>query len=523
MDHLTNTSSRPKPLALIILDGWGYREETQDNAIAAAIKPTWDTLWRTYPHSLVSGCGRCVGLPEGQMGNSEVGHLNMGAGRIIHQDLTRIDLAISNGEFFTNPVLNQIILDTKQNKKALHVFALISPGGVHSHENHIHALLELSAKLDMPNIYIHAFLDGRDTPPLSALPSLTALTQKTEQLRCGKIVSLIGRYFAMDRDHRWERVQKAYDLMTEAKAEFHAENAMSGLELAYQRAETDEFVQATSIHPSNEQPITINDGDSILFMNFRADRAREITQAFIEPHFQGFARNKVPALTTFATLTEYDKRLPVPVAFPPQSLSMILGEYLSQLGLHQLRIAETEKYAHVTFFFNGGVEKPYPGEDRILIPSPRVSTYDMKPEMSARELTARLVQEIKSNYYDVIICNFANPDMVGHTGNFAAAVQAIETIDECLGKILAALKEVDGEMIITADHGNAELMFDHTVNQPHTAHTHELVPFVYVGREAIIEKPDGKLCDIAPTMLYLMGLPIPNQMTGEPLVKLVKD
>jgi 2,3-bisphosphoglycerate-independent phosphoglycerate mutase len=511
---------KPHPLALIILDGWGYREETESNAIAAAHKPHWDYMWQHYAHTLVSGSGRCVGLPEGQMGNSEVGHLNMGAGRVVHQDFTRIELAIENGEFATNPALITAIVDAKKLHKAIHIMGLLSPGGVHSHENQIHALIELTAKQQAPNVYIHAFLDGRDTPPRSALSSLENLTRHTETVGTGRIASLIGRYYAMDRDHRWERVQQAYDLLTLGKADYHAVDAMTGLRLAYDRGENDEFVQATSIHDDKTQPVTIADGDTVIFMNFRADRAREITHTFIDKNFQGFPRQACPDLNAFVTLTEYDPVFNVSVAFAPDRLTHTLGEYLSELGLRQLRIAETEKYAHVTFFFNGGIETPNIGEDRVLIPSPKVATYDLQPEMSAFELTERLVAEIRNNQYDVIICNFANPDMVGHTGNFAATVKAIEVIDACLAKITQALLDVGGEALITADHGNAELMFDNKTGQPHTAHTQELVPLIYVGRRAHPVKTNGILSDIAPTMLHLMGITQPKEMTGTPLFEL---
>jgi len=511
---------RPRPLALIILDGWGYREEPEANAIAAAHKPHWDTIWKHYPHTLISGSGRCVGLPDGQMGNSEVGHLNMGAGRIIHQDLVRINLAIESGEFFNNKVLVDAIHLAQKSNKSLHIMGLLSQGGVHSHEKHMHALIELAAKLNIRSLFIHAFLDGRDTPPRSAMSSLESLEAHCQRLQCGQIASIIGRYYAMDRDNRWDRIHKAYDLLVLGRAEYHAVNAKRGLELAYARGECDEFVHATCIHPDNSPPFVVNDGDVMIFMNFRADRAREITQTLINPNFHGFVREKWPQLLEFVCLSEYDNRFPTPVAFPPKTHQNILAEYISKLGLKQLRIAETEKYAHVTFFFNGGVEQPYPGEDRILIPSPKVATYDLQPQMNAPELTERLTHEIMTRQYDMIVCNFANPDMVGHTGNFSATVKAIETIDQCLGKVIHALHEVGGELIITADHGNAEKMFDYEHNQPHTAHTSDPIPFIFIGREATIIKDDGKLSDIAPTMLYLMGLPKPPEMTGTSLVKL---
>lgn len=515
-------STRPRPLALIILDGWGYREEKKANAIAAANKSHWDYLWQHYPHTLVAGSGRCVGLPEGQMGNSEVGHLNMGAGRVVYQDLTRIDLAIEQGDFFTNPVLTNAIAQAVQKDKAIHVLGLLSPGGVHSHEKQIFALLELAAKQQASKVYVHAFLDGRDTPPRSAMQSLEKLTACCKKSGA-KIASIIGRYYAMDRDKRWDRVQQAYDLLVSGQAEFAASDAMTGLQLAYDRGENDEFVKATVIKNPGESAHVIADNDTVIFMNFRADRARELTHALLDKKFEHFKRGNWPRINTMVTLSEYDPAFNAQVAFEPYKLTHILGEYLSESGLQQLRIAETEKYAHVTFFFNGGIETPYPGEDRILIPSPKVATYDLKPEMSAPELTDRLVKEIKSAKYDVIICNFANPDMVGHTGNFAATVKAIEVIDSCLKKITEALIQTGGEALITADHGNAELMFDEQTGQPHTAHTQELVPLIYVGRQANVAKFSGVLSDIAPTMLYLMGLTKPAEMTGEPLFQLTRS
>jgi 2,3-bisphosphoglycerate-independent phosphoglycerate mutase len=509
-------SIRPRPFVLIILDGWGYREETKANAIAAARKPHWDYLWEKYPHTLIAGSGRCVGLPDGQMGNSEVGHLNMGAGRIVHQDFTRIETAIEDKTFFTIPLLSNALNDAKSAEKNVHVLGLLSPGGVHSHEKHLFALLEMAAKQGVKRIYFHAFLDGRDTPPQSAAASIEQLDALCKKLQCGKIATIIGRYYAMDRDKRWDRIEQAYDLLTGAAASFTATDALTGLKMAYARGENDEFVKATRVTADG----VIEDGDTVIFMNFRADRAREITQAFVNPNFDGFQRKRVPKLKTFITLTEYDENMPLPTVFPPTKLTHILGEYLSELGLAQLRIAETEKYAHVTFFFNGGREEPYTGEDRVLIPSAKVATYDLKPEMSAPELTDRLVTEILRGAYDVIICNFANPDMVGHTGNFDATVHAIEVIDDCLKKITEALTTVGGEALITADHGNAEMMFDEETNQPHTAHTRELVPLLYFGRKASADKGNGILSDIAPTLLYLMGLKQPAEMTGKPLFHL---
>lgn len=509
------------PLVLVILDGFGYRENPDANAIAAAHKPNWDELWHNNPHTVVSGSGKCVGLPDGQMGNSEVGHLNMGAGRIVHQDLTRVDVAIEDGSFFQNEALLNALHLAKAQDKAVHIIGLLSPGGVHSQEQHIHAMLKMAAQQHLSKVYLHPFLDGRDTPPRSAMSSLQALDALCQQLHCGHITSIIGRYYAMDRDKRWDRVEKAYNLLTLAEAPFEAASAEAALQLAYERNETDEFVQATRIVKTGEQPVVINDSDVVIFMNFRADRAREITQAFIEPDFQGFVRKKNPKLAAFVCLSEYDARFHTSVAFAPEPLQDLFGEVISIAGLKQLRIAETEKYAHVTFFFNGGVETPYPNEDRILIPSPKVATYDLQPEMSAYELTDRLVSEIEKNQYDVIICNFANPDMVGHSGNFDATVKAIETIDECLGNIKNALKKVGGELIITADHGNAEQMFDYETNQAHTAHTTDPVPFLYCGRPAKIIRENSKLSDIAPTMLYLLGLPKPTSMSGSSIISLL--
>lgn len=511
----------PRPLALIILDGWGYREETSANAIAAAHKPNWNFLLANHTHTLISGSGKCVGLPAGQMGNSEVGHLNMGAGRVVYQELTRIDAAIQQGDFFSNPVLVNAFQIAEKKNKAVHILGLLSPGGVHSHEKHIAAILKFASLYQVSHVYLHAFLDGRDTPPKSSEASIHYILEETKNLPNVKIASLIGRYYAMDRDKRWDRVQKAYDLLVNGDASFHAKDAISGLQAAYARSETDEFVQATAIHALNEPAITIQEDDVVIFMNFRADRARELSHALMDESFDGFTRTHRPKLSEFITLTEYDVTLKASIAYAPERLNNILGAYISEKGFTQLRIAETEKYAHVTFFFNGGIERPFPGEDRILVPSPKVTTYDLKPEMSAYEMTDQLIDAIRKEQYDVIICNFANPDMVGHTGNLPATIEAIETIDVCIGKIISALQAVGGEALITSDHGNAEMLFDDSTGQAHTAHTSELVPFVYFGRKAKIAKSNGILSDIAPTMLYLMGLPKPNEMTGTSLLELL--
>ena len=506
------------PALLIILDGFGCSENQDSNAIASARKPNWDKLWQACPHTTINASEASVGLPSGQMGNSEVGHLNIGAGRVVYQEFTRINRAISSGNFFANPALTQAVETAKNSGKALHILGLLSDGGVHSHELHIHAMLELAARAGLEKIYLHAFLDGRDTPPRSALDYLRRLQEKCDQLKAGRIVSVIGRYYIMDRDKRWLRVKAGYDLLTQGQAEFQAESAEAALTAAYARDENDEFVKATAIVPPGEQPVRMEDGDVAVFMNFRSDRAREITRAFIEPGFDLFEREHVPRLATFCTLTEYSKDFNVPVAYPPEHIRNGFGEYISNLGLKQLRIAETEKYAHVTFFFDGGEERIYPGEDRVLVPSPDVPTYDLKPEMSAFEVTDKLVEAIESRKYDAIICNYANADMVGHTGVMSAAVKAIETLDQCLSRVVEAMRRSGGEVLITADHGNAEMMADESSHQAHTAHTLNLVPFLYVGRKARLAKT-GALEDVAPTLLKIMGLPQPAEMTGHPLIE----
>jgi len=513
-------ASSPKPLVLIVMDGWGYSEKTQNNAIASARKPTWDSLWARYPHALIEASETSVGLPTHQMGNSEVGHLNLGAGRVVYQEYTRIERAIASGEFFSNQTLTDAVDLAVVSRKAVHILGLLSPGGVHSHESQIHAMAELAARRGAEEIFVHAFLDGRDTPPQSATGSIRLMEEKFRSLARGRIASLIGRYYAMDRDHRWPRIQAAYDLLTRGQAVHVAESALAGLEAAYARGETDEFVQATLIQPPGCAPVWIRDGDVVIFMNFRSDRARQITRPFIEDQFDGFTRAARPRLGRFVSLTEYQSQFHVPVAFPPERLRNVLGAYLASHGLRQLRVAETEKYAHVTFFFNGGIETPYEQEDRILVPSPTdVPTYNLKPEMSAPAVTDEVVKAIHAGRHDVIICNFANPDMVGHTGDFPATVKAIEALDGCLKRIVEAARARGGEVLITADHGNAEQMYDPTSGQPHTAHTINPVPFLYVGREAVAAA-HGTLADVAPTMLYLLGLPIPAEMTGRPLLEL---
>lgn len=505
---------------LLILDGWGYSEDVEGNAILAAKKPNFDHLWKQYPHALISASGLDVGLPRGQMGNSEVGHLHIGAARPVLQELTKIDLMIETGEFFKNTVLARALSDVKVASGALHIFGLLSNGGVHSRNTHSEAMVEFAARAGLKNIYMHAFLDGRDTPPKSALEPLQSMKNKMQQLGVGKIASICGRFYSMDRDKRWERVQIAYDLLTLGKSEYHASDVEIALAAAYARNETDEFIKPTAIYQENESPITIKDNDAIVFVNFRADRGRELSYAFTEPNFTDFKREFVPRLTSYVTMTEYASDLKVQVAYPPEKLTNIFGEIIANNDLTQLRIAETEKYAHVTYFVNGGREQPFAKEDRILVPSPKVATYDLKPEMSIFEVTEKLLEALHSQKYDVIICNYANPDMVGHTGNFAATVKAIEAVDECLGKVVAALNAVNGEVVIIADHGNAEQKIDHITKQPHTAHTTNLVPFIYIGRPAVITKEIGKLIDIAPTLLYLLGIAQPQEMTGGTMVRL---
>ncbi|MBH0076676.1 2,3-bisphosphoglycerate-independent phosphoglycerate mutase [Pseudoalteromonas sp. SWYJ118] len=508
-----------KPLVLMILDGWGYREDTQSNAILAANTPVLDNLWATRPHTLISASGLDVGLPDGQMGNSEVGHVNLGAGRIVYQDFTRITKAINDGEFDSTPALVENIDKAVSAGKAVHIMGLLSPGGVHSHEDHIVASIKLAAKRGAKEVYFHGFLDGRDTPPRSAKASIERIEALFSELKCGRLASLIGRYYAMDRDNRWNRVEKAYNVIALAEGDFNFDNGVEALNAAYERDENDEFVAATTITPTGAAPASINDGDTLIFANFRADRAREITRAFVEPDFDGFARKRTPALSAFVMMTEYAADIDAPIAFGSTPLVNVLGEWFEKNNKTQLRISETEKYAHVTFFFSGGRESEFEGETRELIPSPQVATYDLQPEMNSEMLTDKLVAAIKSGKYDAIICNYPNGDMVGHSGVFDAAVKACEAVDSCIGRVVDALEEFGGEALITADHGNAEQMADLKTGQAHTAHTSEPVHFIYVGRDA--EPMQGKaLSDVAPTMLHLMGMEQPNEMTGTPIMML---
>ena len=509
-----------KPNLLVVLDGFGYSETEQANAIAAAHTPNWDRYWAEQPHTLISGSGGDVGLPDGQMGNSEVGHMNLGAGRVVYQDLTRINRAIDQGEFQRNRALTRAFERVRKSGGALHVMGLLSPGGVHSHEAQIFACLEMAAAAGVERLYLHAFLDGRDTPPRSARASLEQAEALFGRLGRGSVASVVGRYFAMDRDRRWDRVERAYNLLVRGEAPFHAASAVTALDQAYARDEGDEFVQPTSVHPDGELPVRMNDGDAVVFMNFRADRARQITRAIIDPDFADFQRRTTVTLADFVMLTRYADDIKVSCAFEPAVLSNTLGEYLARLGKTQLRIAETEKYAHVTFFFSGGREDPYEGEHRILIPSPKVSTYDECPEMSARKVTDELLAAIRAGRFDVIVCNFANGDMVGHTGDFDAAVKAVETLDECLGRLEAAIEEAGGQMLITADHGNVERMSDASTGQAHTAHTSEPVPLVYLGAQDVSFRSGGSLSDVAPTLLTLMHVDVPAEMTGSSLITL---
>lgn len=506
-----------KPIVLVILDGYGYREDQQDNAIAVAHKPIMDHLINTCPNTLIDASSMEVGLPIGQMGNSEVGHTNIGAGRVVYQDLTRVTKDIMDGEFANNAILTQTIDDTIKHGNAVHIMGLLSPGGVHSHEDHIMAMVELAANRGADKIYLHAFLDGRDTPPRSAQDSLQVFTEKFKTLGKGRIASLIGRYYAMDRDNRWDRVEQAYNLLTDAKGDFTYPTAIEGLQAAYARDENDEFVKPTVIQAEGEPSAVMQDGDSLIFMNFRADRAREISRAFINHDFDGFKRSRIISFAHFVSLTEYATDIASTVAYAPEALTNTLGEWLAKNNKTQLRISETEKYAHVTFFFNGGVEAPFVNEDRILIDSPKVATYDLQPEMSSGELTDKLTAAIESQKYDVIICNYPNGDMVGHTGVFDAAVKAVEALDSCIGRVVESINKVEGQLLITADHGNAEKMRDEQTGQAHTAHTNLPVPLIYVGPQSVKAVKGGKLSDLAPTILTLIDMPIPAEMTGKVL------
>ena len=502
-----------KPVMLMILDGFGIAPKSDGNAVEAANKPNFSGLMEKYPHTQLQASGLYVGLPDGQMGNSEVGHLNIGAGRIIYQELTRITKEISEGGFFKNDALTLAVNNAKENNAALHLMGLLSDGGVHSHIDHLKGLLKLAKEAGLQNVYVHCFMDGRDVPPSSGKDFIIELENYMKEIGVGKIATVAGRYYAMDRDNRWERVELAYNAMVLGKGEIAA-SAVEAIEKSYHDNKTDEFVLPAVVDSNG----MIKNGDSVIFFNFRPDRAREITRAINDKEFSGFKRETLNL--TFVTMTQYDKTLEgVHVAYRPESITNTLGEYVSNNGLNQLRIAETEKYAHVTFFFNGGVEKENPGEDRALIASPKVATYDLKPEMSAYEVTEELINRINEDKYDMIILNYANPDMVGHTGVMEAAVKAIEVVDECLGKVANKILEKDGTLFITADHGNAETMIDFSTGNPFTAHTTDPVPLIWVSnRTEGRTLKEGKLADIAPTMLNEMGLSKPEEMTGECLI-----
>ena len=519
-DNKTQTAtSRPpkRPLMLMILDGWGYREDAEDNAISQAATPCWDQLQQPGNHTTIQTSGEFVGLPDGQMGNSEVGHLNIGAGRVVFQDFTRVSNAVEDGSLQNNPAFVNAIEATRRSDSTLHIMGLLSPGGVHSHEDHFLAMVRMAATSGAPKIRVHAFLDGRDTPPRSAGPSIKKMQDCLGEFQNAAFASLCGRYYAMDRDQRWDRVEKAWNMLVGAKAPFNNSDAGAALQSAYARDESDEFVSPTIIGPY----AGIEDNDAVIFINFRADRAREISQAFTQPDFGGFAR-ETPKLSCFVCMTRYLDGLPCDIAFSPEKLKGLLGEKLSEQGLSQLRIAETEKYAHVTFFFNGGEEAPFTGEQRLLVPSPNVATYDLQPEMSIEKLSTELDKAIRSEKFDVIICNIANPDMVGHTGSMKAAISAVEAVDRCIGIVLKAIQSVNGELLVTADHGNIEQMKDNRSGQSHTAHTTNPVPLVYYGRKAKLSA-GGSLRDIAPTMLYLLGMEPPAEMTGRSLLEFTDE
>ena len=507
----------PKPLVLIILDGWGVSDKREANAIAVARPAFYESLIKEYPHTLLDVAGEAVGLPAGQMGNSEVGHLNIGAGRVVYQDLTRINKAVREGALRKNPVLLENL--RKIGNGTLHLMGLLSDGGVHSHIDHLFHLIEIAREQGIPRVSVHAFLDGRDTPPKSGIEYVSRLEAKLSELNLGSVATVTGRYYAMDRDQRWERVQKAYEAMVDGVGARRT-SASEAVRESYAAGVTDEFMQPAVIEDSRGcSGGTLRDGDGVIFFNFRADRAREITRALTDPEFSGFPRKAPPGLAFFVCMSTYDARLPLPVLFPPVALNGILGKVLSDRGLHQFRTAETEKYAHVTYFFNGGEEKPFPLEERLLIQSPRdVATYDQKPEMSAREVTRAVLERIRSGRDDVIIMNYANPDMVGHTGILEAAVQAVKVIDDCLREVITAVHRAGGTVLLTADHGNLEQMVDEKGN-PHTAHTTNPVPLVLVNSRDTVLRDDGIHADIAPTILKILGIPQPEEMTGRSLIK----
>ena len=544
---------RPKPLILIILDGWGYRAETQGNAIALARKPTYDRLLREYPNTLIHTSGPFVGLPEGQMGNSEVGHLNIGAGRIVHMDITRIDLMIQNGEFFSHAVILAAMKHAREGQRRLHLFGLVSDGGVHSQQAHLYALLKMAKQNGLERVFVHAFMDGRDTLPTNGAGYLEQLQQKMREFNCGEIATVNGRYYAMDRDRRWERIAKAYNAMVFGDAEGgRYADPVQGMKDSYNRGITDEFVMPfvcmdraskdrTSKDKSGRPLATIRDDDACICFNFRADRVRQITRALARnsglnerggSDLPGAAdldatipRDRVPKNLYYVCMTRYDKNFSLPVVIPPESMANILANVMGNLNMRNLRVAETEKYAHVTYFFNGGVEQPFPGEERVLVPSPKVATYDLQPEMSAAGIAEAVVKAAEDGTFDVIIVNFANADMVGHSGKIEPTVKAVETVDACLARIESAVRAKSGAMLVTADHGNAEMMIDPATGGPHTAHTTNPVPLIVVAENAkqFTLKSNGSLRDISPTMLGILGIDEPGEMTGHDLRAFVKS
>ncbi|HTS12193.1 MAG TPA: 2,3-bisphosphoglycerate-independent phosphoglycerate mutase [Candidatus Limnocylindrales bacterium] len=514
---------RPKPIVLTVLDGWGFRPETNGNAIALARKPNYDRLLKDFPNTLIHTSGPFVGLPEGQMGNSEVGHLNIGAGRIVQMDITRVDQLIASGEFFRQPLLLEAM--ARGRERQLHLLGLLSDGGVHSHIEHLFALLRMARQNQVSKVFVHCFMDGRDTPPNSGIDYLRQLEQKMREFGVGQIASLSGRYYAMDRDNRWERIEKAYRAMVHGDAESKSGDPVAAMKASYEKGVTDEFVIpvviTTAAAPGTAAAPRglIRDGDAAIFFNFRADRARQMTKALIEPGFDKISDPARPQNLTFVAMTQYEKTWPwLRYILGPEKLEHILANVFAELDFKNLRVAETEKYAHVTYFFNGGVEKPFPGEERILVPSPKVPTYDLKPEMSAAGIADTVVKAVEKGDFDAIIMNFANADMVGHSGKLEATIKAVETVDECLGRIFQALRPRGGAWIITADHGNAETMIDPVTGGPHTYHTTNPVPFILVSDDGRLKlKPGGSLRDIAPTMLGVLGVPEPREMTGHDL------
>jgi 2,3-bisphosphoglycerate-independent phosphoglycerate mutase len=527
----------PKPLVLVILDGWGFRAETKANAIALARKPTYDRLLREYPNTLIHTSGKFVGLPEGQMGNSEVGHLNIGAGRIVHMDSTRIELMVQNGEFFTNPVLLSAMNNARSGGRRLHLFGLLSDGGVHSYQTHLYALLRMAKQNGVERVFVHAFMDGRDTLPTNGAGYLEQLQQKMREYSVGQIATVSGRYYAMDRDRRWERISKAFNVMVYGDGEAaKTTDPVQGVKESYNKGVTDEFIIPFVCTDNRGEPLaTIRDDDSCICFNFRADRVRQITRALarnsnLNP--QGgrdlpgaedldnvIPRDRVSKNLHYVCMTQYDKNFSLPMVVPPESMANILANVMGQMNMRNLRVAETEKYAHVTYFFNGGVEQPFPGEDRVLVQSPKVATYDLKPEMSAAGIADAVVKAVEGQTFDVIIVNFANADMVGHSGKIEPTVKAVETVDACLGRIELAVRARGGAMLITADHGNAEMMIDPATGGPHTAHTTNPVPFIVVAEDGdqFTLKANGSLRDISPTILAMLGLPEPQEMTGQDL------